>query len=282
MCHALTINKLQEIDNKLFLHRFFLPCNSWSCKECAPVKAAKCGVKARKGFEGCKVRFMTLTAPTGLNITQMLVCLKESWNRLRTELTRGGKKLKYAWTLEAGEQFGRPHLHVLIDRFIAVRKLSKLARRCGFGKIVDIRAVKSDKAFVYVTKYLSKGMGSVAVEKALKRLNGRRVGFSRGFLPAKPKADTGTTISIERPTKEYTDEIAATPLFKRVCGVQREIVVGKRKISYQILEKEPWMSDFSEIIQKLSSGECHIGQFIPRKEREILWGSIKRNFDVYG
>lgn len=273
MCHALTIEKIQAIDDKLFYRRYFLPCNSWGCEECAKTKAHKLAVKARKGFEGYKVRFVTLTAPTGLTIKQMLISLKASWNRLRTELTRGGKKLKYLWVLEAGEKKARPHLHILIDRYIPQQKLSVLAKRCGFGSIVDIRLVKSASVFNYVTKYLSKGIGSKTVELTLKHLNGRRYGCSRGFAPAPEKKDTGVTLRIDRPVSGFEHEVLKTKFYRQFGVSSKPIEIGRRTISICLGDVEPWMDEPAEIYANFLDGKLKVSDYFLQKDFEILYGA---------
>lgn len=274
MCHALTAEKIQVIDDRIFYRRYFLPCNSWSCKECAAVKSRKIAIKSRKAFEKDRVRFMTLTAKTGQSITQMLISLKESWNRLRTELTRNGKKLKYFWCLEAGEKNHRPHLHVLIDRYIPQRRLSRLAARCGFGSIADIRAVKDSSVFNYVTKYLSKGIGCTTVELALKKINGRRYGTSRGFAPPAEKKETGVTLRIERPVDSFKDEALKLKYFDQYSYSKKEHRIGKRNIEICLGDVEPWMDEPAEIYANFQDGTLKVSDYFIRKDFSLLYGEM--------
>lgn len=279
MCVALTVQKIQLIDSQIFWRKYFLPCNSWGCPDCAKVKAHKVAVKSRKGFENCRVRFVTLTARKGLNISQMLKSLKEAWNRLRTELTRNGKKLKYFWCLEAGEKNHRPHLHILIDRYIPQKRLSRLAARSGFGSIVDIRAVKDSSVFNYVTKYLSKGIGSKTVEMALKRQNGRRYGTSRGFAPAAEKKDSGITIRIEPPRESYETEKKKIELFNEKHKDGKSWSFKSRRIECCIGEIEPWMGEPAEIYADFADGTLKCKNFFTLQHFREIFGPD--NFNDY-
>lgn len=182
MCYSLSVYGFENVNEKLGITQFSIPCKSWSCPECGAIKTRTNAAKARKGFEGCTVRFATLTMAGNKNRRTQLLEIKKAWNRLRTTLTRNGHKLKYCWVLEACPTSGRPHLHVLLDRYIYQKSLSRLAMRAGFGSIADIRIVKDNQAFNYVTKYLGKGIGSKTVERTLKEVRGRRISFSRGFV----------------------------------------------------------------------------------------------------
>lgn len=161
-----------------------IPCNSWSCEECAKRKSIILGNRVKDGFDGKRIRFCTLTARTGLSLVQMLKSLKASWNRLRLALSRRYGLKTYFWVLECGKSTGRPHLHILLDCYVPQRTLSNLAVRAGFGSIVDIREVKDGGGFGYVFKYLGKDCGSKLAASCMRLINSRRYGTSRNIPPA--------------------------------------------------------------------------------------------------
>lgn len=167
-----------------------IPCNMWTCPECAKRKSIILGNRVSNGFEDKRIRFATLTCRKGLSLVGQLKSLKASWNRLRLILRRYYGLKTFFWVLEFGHEKGRPHLHLLLDVYVPQRRLSKLAWRCGFGEIVDIREVKSGKGFGYVYKYLGKDCGSPVACRVLRMIGARRYGTSRNIPPA-PKATDG-------------------------------------------------------------------------------------------
>jgi len=92
----------------------------------------------------------------------------QAWNRLRLSLEREfGERLSYYRAVEL-HQSGMAHVHLLIrasslaDWFIHYRRLRELVVRAGFGKVLDVQAVKNrDAAASYVSKmtaaYTAKG-----------------------------------------------------------------------------------------------------------------------------
>lgn len=229
MCHKFTASGLTFNNGFLGFQQMALPCKSWNCPECGKNKARIGAIKARKGFEGDHVRFATLTMGGNAPIAQQLLDIKAAWNRLRLTLTRNGNKLKYCWVLEACPSSGRPHLHVLLDRYINVYRLSNLAQKAGFGKVVDIRSADGKGVFLYVTKYLAKGIGSPYTESLLRRCGGRRISFSRGFLPKTEAEKTFFVTRLSKPTANM-DEL----LLNAKAYVQRSTVKG------ELFHDKPW------------------------------------------
>lgn len=229
MCHKFTAFGLSYNNGFLGVQSMALPCKSWNCPECGKQKARMGAIKARKGFEGDHVRFATLTMSGKAPIGQQLLDIKKAWNRLRLTLTRGGNKLKYCWVLEACPSSGRPHLHVLLDRYINVYRLSNLAQRAGFGKVVDIRSADGKGVFIYITKYLSKGIGSPYTESLLKKVGGRRISFSHDFLPKDQAEKTFFVTRLSKPTANI-DEL----LLNAKAYVQRS------PESCELIHDKPW------------------------------------------
>jgi hypothetical protein len=83
--------------------------------------------------------------------------ITERWNALRTELNDRYGDLSYLWVRHEGDERDRPHLHLLVDRFIPQSMLSQLAERVGLGRIVDIQRVDARNAAHYISAYLGRG-----------------------------------------------------------------------------------------------------------------------------
>lgn len=189
-------------DGKIAIKSFNLPCNKWSCPECAKRKAIILGNRVKAGFAGERIRFATFTDNGEGSFCQRLQNLKAAWNRLRLALSRQYGLTKFFWVLEFGGKRGRPHLHCLLNCYIPQRKLSELAASSGFGAVVDIREVKDGGGFGYVFKYLSKDCGLKAGASALRSIHGRRFGLSRNIPPVAKDSLTSRTA-------EYSSEVLA-------------------------------------------------------------------------
>jgi hypothetical protein len=83
--------------------------------------------------------------------------LTDRWNALRTEINDRYPGLSYVWIRHEGDENGRPHLHLLVDRYLPQETLSVLTERVGLGPVVDIRRVNARNAAHYLTSYLGKG-----------------------------------------------------------------------------------------------------------------------------
>lgn len=83
--------------------------------------------------------------------------ITKRFNALRTELNDRYGDLSYVWIRHEGDERGRPHLHLLVDRYLPQRELSAMARNVGLGEVVDIRRVNARNAAHYLTSYLGKG-----------------------------------------------------------------------------------------------------------------------------
>jgi hypothetical protein len=63
--------------------------------------------------------------------------------------------VSFIWVMEL-QRNGRPHLHVLVDRFIHQKWASRTWDAVGGGRIVDVRFVDVHRVRAYLAKYLSK------------------------------------------------------------------------------------------------------------------------------
>ena len=148
-------------------------CNSWDCYCCAHrmrmnlIEELDRLVEERAELR----RLLTITvapetAPTGKE--EKHAHLTERWNALRTEINDRYPGLSYVWIRHEGDEKGRPHLHLLVDRYLPQRTLSVMTERVGLGSIVDIRRVNARNAAKYLTSYLGKG-ALAALPKGLRR-----------------------------------------------------------------------------------------------------------------
>lgn len=136
-------------------------CGSWDC-EC-------CGHRLRMSLieeieriteERPEMRrFLTLTVDRRAPATkgEQHEYITDRWNALRTELRDRYDHLSYLWVRHEGDERDRPHLHLLVDRYLPQSQLSQLAERVGLGRVVDIRRVDARNAAHYISAYLGRG-----------------------------------------------------------------------------------------------------------------------------
>jgi hypothetical protein len=182
----------------------------------------------RAAFErGEELRFLTLTDGTRGG-TMTIKQLSDAWDDLAKLLRAGGPAPRrpsrgsgqdaqrrwrasckarrsylseYALVLEVGPRGGRLHAHVILSgRYIHQPKLAAWARRCGFGGVVDIRAINASSAeevAAYAAKlarYTIKAAEQVAKMRSLANRRLRPLRTSRGWYPGglrKVEADLG-------------------------------------------------------------------------------------------
>jgi hypothetical protein len=112
-------------------------------------------------------------------------------------------------------------MHVLLNKFIPKRWLDMNLEHFGFGRISDIRKVKDAHIMGYLIKYLTKGLGNDDLEKALKSIKGRRVGFSRGM--ALPQVD-----------KEQWLRVGAFECQKEISYLSQKMAIAGQRAGYQV------------------------------------------------
>jgi len=136
-------------------------CGSWDCYCCAHrMRMNLIEDLERLVCERPEMRrLLTLTvAPDSCSCKERQhEYITERWNALRTELNDRYPGLSYVWIRHEGDENGRPHLHLLVDRYLPQSELSKLSVRVGLGEVVDIRRVSARNAAHYLTSYLGKG-----------------------------------------------------------------------------------------------------------------------------
>ena len=136
-------------------------CDSWDCYCCAHrvrmnlIEELERLVEERPELR----RFLTLTVDTDApgSKAEKHRYITERFNALRTEINDRYPGLSYVWIRHEGDENGRPHLHLLVDRYLPQSMLSRLSKRVGLGEVVDIRRVNARNAAHYLTSYLGKG-----------------------------------------------------------------------------------------------------------------------------
>jgi hypothetical protein len=173
-CGNLTLAGRSVTGGEMHFHR--LSCKTWGCSHCGPRRAKRYKHSIRRVAEDLGLqRFITLTLDPNRIEGDPVVYLRETFNKLRTYLRRKhGCAPKYIAVLEFHEN-GKPHLHVLIDRYIEQAWLSAAWDAVGGGRIVDIRFVDLHRVSHYLAKYLT-------VDLLLSAPKGvRRITCSRGI-----------------------------------------------------------------------------------------------------
>lgn len=136
-------------------------CGSWDC-QC-------CGHRLRMSLieeieriteerpEMRRLLTLTVDASAPADRESQHAHITDRWNALRTELRDRYPNLSYLWVRHEGDERDRPHLHLLVDRFLPQSELSALSRRVGLGEVVDIRRVPARNAAHYISAYLGRG-----------------------------------------------------------------------------------------------------------------------------
>jgi hypothetical protein len=122
--------------------------------------AARTAIKDAAGRLGLSY-FLTLTLdPSKLadgQVTKATVkYIRKIFNKFREYLKRElGEAPSYICVLEFTQK-GRPHLHILLDRFIPQKWISSTWDNLGGGRIAFIKKVTVGKVAGYLAKYLAK------------------------------------------------------------------------------------------------------------------------------
>lgn len=78
-----------------------------------------------------------------------------AWNTFLKRLRRKYPTIRFARVVELTRS-GRPHFHVLLDRYVPQRYVSWAFASCGGGKVADCRYIDPGRAGHYITKYVTK------------------------------------------------------------------------------------------------------------------------------
>jgi hypothetical protein len=169
-------------------------CGRWSCEVCgdgnrrAFIKRVRLGLgetdaPAAGVGRARPPRLLTLTSPPREDPRRSQDLMKGRFQRLRQRVAeRYGRGFEYAGVVELTKA-GSPHLHVVFrGPWVAQAEWSRLAEAVGFGRVVDVRRVRSGDVARYAAKglsgYLAKSFGVVWPRHF------RRVRFSRSWAPS--------------------------------------------------------------------------------------------------
>jgi len=162
--------------------RHVMKCQSRFCPVCSRSIRAKWRDRLKYFSDNKRLVFCTLTfdddSPDKWEDPKYFTRV---FNRWLSRLRRRYPSVKYVRFVELTKS-GRPHFHILFDRFIPQKWISQSFDECGGGRIVDIRAVDPCHAIGYVTKYITKTYsGSEELTVWLYCTNTRSVSASRGI-----------------------------------------------------------------------------------------------------
>jgi len=165
-------------------------CKSWNCSYCGPRRAKRYKRAIRESAEAFALqRLLTLTLDPAKIEGDPVQYLSRLFAMLRVYLGRKYRTpIQYIRILEF-HQNGNPHLHILIDRYIAREWIQAAWVAVGGGRMVDIRYVDVHRVSRYLSKYLTKELLMSAP------LRSRRVTTSRGIkLLKKTLTETAWTL----------------------------------------------------------------------------------------
>jgi len=151
---------IQGVDPETGRQKFRrINCGSWNCSYCGPRKARTARAAIRRVAEDLNLNyFLTLTLdPSKLeNEKQAVPYLRLCFNKFRLYLKRKyGVPPSYICVLEFTQK-GVPHLHILFDRYIDQKWISRVWDSLGGGRIVFIKQVSVLNVAKYLSKYLTK------------------------------------------------------------------------------------------------------------------------------
>lgn len=142
------------------MHCTRLWCKIWSCPRCGPrnVRRLKRAI-IDKATENGLTRFLTLTLDHSVCAPRESPrYIRACWHKFRTYLKRRfGSPISFIAILELNRS-GFAHLHVLVDRFIDQRWISRAWESLGGGKIVYINRVNIRNIASYLSNYLTKDL----------------------------------------------------------------------------------------------------------------------------
>jgi hypothetical protein len=136
-------------------------CKRWQCESC--------GHRLRMGLieelervteerpELRRLLTLTVGAQGPSSVEDQHEYITECWDRLNRRLKRRYPDLSFVSVRHEGDENGRAHLHLLVDRYLPQGMLSRHAAAVGLGEVVDIRRVNARNAVHYISAYLGRG-----------------------------------------------------------------------------------------------------------------------------
>lgn len=149
-----SIGGLVNHDHKVFIP---LPCKQWRCAKCGPRNGRKVARRLRSSEAKTFNRLLTLPFYVGpmRSWEEAIEISGASLNLFFTKLRKVQPGLRYFWVREIGKRSNMVHFHVLVDRFLPRKLLSKLWGESGGGYVIDIRRGNSSYVLKYLVKYPS-------------------------------------------------------------------------------------------------------------------------------
>lgn len=197
-CGKYSLIVCQETPVGRFFIRYPVHCSSRYCQECARRRAELWRRKIAPAFTVRKCVFMTLTFDS--RSPDPLIDPKyysHAWETFLKRLRRRYPSLKFARFVELHKS-GKPHFHILVDRYIPRKYIRWAFRDCGGGIMGDIRYIDTGRATQYITKYLTKSFTTdqrAAEYFFISRM--RSVSTSKGLYYLVPKSGTCTFYSLD-------------------------------------------------------------------------------------
>lgn len=131
-------------------------CGSRFCVVCAQTKSLEWQRKIIGSFAHKKCVMVTLTFDsTAPDPFFNPGYYSLAWDNFLKRLRRKYPKLCFARMVELTSK-GRPHFHVLVDRYIPQKYVSWAFEKCGGGKISWCQFIDPGRASRYITKYVTK------------------------------------------------------------------------------------------------------------------------------
>lgn len=157
-----------------------LRCKKWSCPTCCRKNGKKLWARFKKGPYAERLGYLwTLPIKHGEERTweQSLEESGTILNRFFTSLKKLFPRMPYLWAREIGEEHNLVHFHVMVDRYIPQKLVSKLWDKAGGGFVCWVNRRKPGYALKYLFKVAS------YPQKVWSALHGKRHwSSSRGLL----------------------------------------------------------------------------------------------------
>jgi hypothetical protein len=149
---------VQSVEGRKVLIPVATKCHSRFCIDCSKLKRFDILNKFRyfRDAQHCVKLELTFdnSAPDPYEDPRFY---SHAWDVFVKRLRRYIGKIHYLRIVELSAS-GRPHFHILIDRFIPHEWITSTFPECGGGKVNWIKLCDPGRAFGYITKYITKGL----------------------------------------------------------------------------------------------------------------------------
>lgn len=162
----------------------FVPifCNSYFCTECAEKKRKAIIERFEKFRRSDSWRFLTLTLRnSGTNTAENLKNFSRYFNNFMTTIRKKNPGIKYLSVIEIGKS-GNVHAHILINRYLQQKEVSRLWQKASGSYIVHIEKVYNAQSCKrYISKYISKFQQFEETNDLFYLMQVKRVSWSQNF-----------------------------------------------------------------------------------------------------